>query len=988
MPNITQLASKIEKVKVYAAGATVSRIADLHLENGETPEQIEISGLPLALDDSSVRVQVEGNANPVIPTDIRISLTVPSPPETPNSPAEEQLHQAKAEVRRIQEMIALIDNEISVLKQLHVPNQPEAEPGKAPPPSPLAARLAIANFQDEQIRSRIQERRETQNSLQEAQTHLEELLHKHKLASTAQQVKPHELRKTVIISLSYPAEVTVSQQRLIVEYFVPGARWTPTYLCRLDSTTNTSAIAVRAFLCQRTGEDWSGVRLELSTANPMTWCELPELPSLRLGRTQPVPRKSGWRLPPLGATMLFADYDRQKPQMVTVSEQFQNLESSSINVSSVQKFNLGGKQTVRENLQKNRTSTPRAFTQPASKLNSSFYNRLLQLGYVDERQIEQAQIESRKSGRSIIDVLESITGRQLPPDLIRQYKKQQLFELKTLYGVESLDPELSDISGHQVKELIESLIPIDICSRYRLVPLSKNDGQPPSVLVAMVDPDNLDAQDDLNRILRPQGIGLRRMVITQEDYQHLINQYRDQKLAQEKEQEAAKHTGISKDLENLDTLSDEPEETEYDIPDNWNEGSAGIINFVNRILIKALQEGVSDIHIESHDTFLLVRFRKDGVLRPAFDPLPRKIKNAVANRVKIMANLDINKRLLQSSQFQRRFQARLVNCFVEITPTQYGENIYLRVQDSALGFPTLQGWINNDLLTYNLMRLPGADDPNKRGKLLLQNQQEVYLELFKQQQFLVTFNVLEIVNQAISKSHQCLSTPLPHGGISVREAAGSFDYAYPADGRVDVPSDGLFHSVALTSQSTDVNLRYVVVPREDTNVFRIAQLRNPLDAPLLSGSVDVYIDGEYILSTTLPTIPTQGQIELGLGVEQGIKVARNTTYQKKRSSQLLVAFNELYHHLTIDIANHLANEARIEIRERIPVPQEGEKVDVELGKVSPQWHKYEQEEREKPIQGGYRWRIKVPSQQQAKLSAQYTIKTYADNEVIGGNRRE
>jgi uncharacterized protein (TIGR02231 family) len=286
------------------------------------------------------------------------------------------------------------------------------------------------------------------------------------------------------------------------------------------------------------------------------------------------------------------------------------------------------------------------------------------------------------------------------------------------------------------------------------------------------------------------------------------------------------------------------------------------------------------------------------------------------------------------------------------------------------------------------MRLPGADNPNKRGKLLLQNQQEVYLELFKQQQFVVTFNVLEIVKQAISKSHQCLSTPLPPGGISVRDAAGSFDYAYLADGRVDVPSDGQFHSVALTSQSTEVNLRYVVVPREDTNVFRIAQLRNPLDAPLLSGSADVYVDGEYILSTTLPTVPTQGQIELGLGVEQGIKVARNTTYQEKRSSQLLVAFNELRHHLKIDIANRLANEARIEIRERIPVPQEGEKVDVELGKVSPQWHKYEQEERGQLIQGGYRWRIKIPGQQQAKLSAQYTIKTYADNEVIGGNRRE
>ncbi|MFW5766616.1 MAG: mucoidy inhibitor MuiA family protein, partial [Coleofasciculus sp.] len=553
MPNITQLASKIDKVKVYAAGATVSRIADLHLENGETPEQIEISGLPLALDDSSVRVQVEGNANPVIPTDIRISLAVSSSQEPPNFPAEEQLHQAKAEVRRIQETIALIDNEISVLKQLHVPNQPEAEPGKAPPPSPLAARLAIANFQDEQIRSRIQERREIQNSLKEAKTHLDELLHKQELASTAQQVKPHELRKTVIISLSYPAEVTVSQQRLIVEYFVPGARWTPTYLCRLESSTNTAAIAVRAFLCQRTGEDWSGVRLELSTANPMTWCELPELPSLRLGRTQPVPRKSGWRLPPVGATMLFADYDRQKPQVVTI---------------------------------------PRAFAQPASRVNSSFYNREL--------------------------------------NLINQYQDQKLTQEK---AQDDLDTEL------------ECLL------------------------------------SDPNKAM---------------EFHNLSDESGDRFA----------------DLECL--LSDAPEETECDLGEALNDaGGAPVINLVNRILIKALQEGVSDIHIEPQEEYLRVRFRKDGVLRQAFDPLPRKIKNAVANHVKIMADLDINKRLLQSGKFQRLFQGRMVNLFVEIIPARYGENIYMRVQKSAFGFST--GWINNDLLTYNLMQLPGADDPNKRG---------------------------------------------------------------------------------------------------------------------------------------------------------------------------------------------------------------------------------------------------------------------------------
>jgi len=316
---------------------------------------------------------------------------------------------------------------------------------------------------------------------------------------------------------------------------------------------------------------------------------------------------------------------------------------------------------------------------------SPFGNKLVQSGYVDDSQMRQALAESRKSGRPLTDVVESITGRQLPPDLIRQYKKQQLFELKILYGVESLDPELGDISGHQVKELIESLIPIDICSRYRLVPLSRNDTQPPSVLVAMVDPDNLDAQDDLNRILRPQGIGLRRMVITQEDYQHLINKYRDQKLAQEKEQEAAKQTDISKDLENLDTLSDAPEETEQDIGTALGEASgAPVINLVNRILAKALQEDVSDIHIEPQEEYLRVRFRKDGVLRQAFENLPKKIKDAVAARFKIMSDLDIaERRVPQDGRIRRMFQGRKVDFRVSTLPSRYGEKIVLRILDNS-----------------------------------------------------------------------------------------------------------------------------------------------------------------------------------------------------------------------------------------------------------------------------------------------------------------
>lgn len=318
---------------------------------------------------------------------------------------------------------------------------------------------------------------------------------------------------------------------------------------------------------------------------------------------------------------------------------------------------------------------------------SPFGNKLIQSGYVDHEQMSQALVETRKTGRPLTEILESMTGRQLSPDLLRQYKKQQLFELKVLYGVESLDPEISEINARQVGQLIDSLIPIDICSRYRLLPIAQNETQPPSVLVAMVDPDNLDAQDDLNRILRPQGIALQRMVITLEDYQQLVSRYRDEKLERDKQEEFQKAVDVKQDLENidsLDTISDAGDEVEEVNLQSASE-DAPVINLVNRILAKALQEGASDIHIEPQEEHLRVRFRKDGVLRQAFpEPLPKKITPAVVARFKIMAELDIaERRMPQDGKIRRLFQDRKIDFRVSTLPSRYGEKVVLRILDSS-----------------------------------------------------------------------------------------------------------------------------------------------------------------------------------------------------------------------------------------------------------------------------------------------------------------
>lgn len=330
---------------------------------------------------------------------------------------------------------------------------------------------------------------------------------------------------------------------------------------------------------------------------------------------------------------------------------------------------------------------------------SPFSSKLVQTGFVDGPQMQQALVESRKSGRALTEVLEAIAGQQLSPELLRQYKKQQLFELKILYGVESLDPEVEEISENQVTQLIDSLIPIDICRRHRLVPLSQTEAEgKQSVLIAMVDPENLEAQDDLNRVLRPKGIGLQRMVITIEDYQRLMAKFLDELVAKEKEEklQAAKPkkkiitpAEVSTNLEDLDldadSLEDDIDEGDADLGEALQDaGAAPVIALVNKILVKALQEEVSDIHVEPQEEYLRVRFRKDGVLRQAFPHLPKKIIPAVTARFKIISELDIaERRLPQDGRIRRVFQDRKVDFRVSTLPSRYGEKVVLRILDNS-----------------------------------------------------------------------------------------------------------------------------------------------------------------------------------------------------------------------------------------------------------------------------------------------------------------
>ncbi|MFN7317736.1 MAG: GspE/PulE family protein, partial [Microcystis sp.] len=249
---------------------------------------------------------------------------------------------------------------------------------------------------------------------------------------------------------------------------------------------------------------------------------------------------------------------------------------------------------------------------------------------------------------------------------------------------------LSDVDGLEIARLIDSLIPIDLCRRYRLIPLRRIEGEPASILIAMVDPDNLEATDDINRILRPRELSLQRLVITSEDYERLLEKFHwaqpeleKEKARLEKEKELEKLSDLTDIVASIEVVSGADDE----VADDLGEGDANqapVINLVNKILAKALQEGTSDIHIEPQDEFLKIRFRKDGVLHQAFDPLPKRITPAVTARFKIMADLDIaERRLPQDGKIRRIYQGRKVDFRVNTLPSRYGEKVCLRILDNS-----------------------------------------------------------------------------------------------------------------------------------------------------------------------------------------------------------------------------------------------------------------------------------------------------------------
>lgn len=146
----------------------------------------------------------------------------------------------------------------------------------------------------------------------------------------------------------------------------------------------------------------------------------------------------------------------------------------------------------------------------------------------------------------------------------------------------------------------------------------------------------------------------------------------------------------------LSSLADSVPETE-DLMDQVDD--APIIRLINAILTEAVRENASDIHVETFETRLSIRFRVDGVLREVVQP-KRALASLLVSRIKVMAKLDIaEKRLPQDGRISLRVAGREVDLRVSTIPSSHGERVVLRLLDKQAGRLDLShlGLVDRDL---------------------------------------------------------------------------------------------------------------------------------------------------------------------------------------------------------------------------------------------------------------------------------------------------
>jgi type IV pilus assembly protein PilB len=212
-------------------------------------------------------------------------------------------------------------------------------------------------------------------------------------------------------------------------------------------------------------------------------------------------------------------------------------------------------------------------------------------------------------------------------------------------------------------------VPVDLMFRYNFVPINSQNGH---LDIALADPRNLNLIDELAILLQKK---LHVKVATLSQISDLLKKTEQSQRVLEEVTEGFTLDVMIGEEENQDeTLSIDKLTADSDI--------APVIKLVDTTIFNALERRASDIHIETRDQEVAIKYRIDGVLHYAMPPISKDWHSTIISRIKVMSELDIaERRIPQDGRFRVRYKTRLIDFRVSIMPTIHGEDAVLRVLD-------------------------------------------------------------------------------------------------------------------------------------------------------------------------------------------------------------------------------------------------------------------------------------------------------------------
>ncbi len=228
--------------------------------------------------------------------------------------------------------------------------------------------------------------------------------------------------------------------------------------------------------------------------------------------------------------------------------------------------------------------------------------------------------------------------------------------------------EFVDLKNFKIQHDLFKTVPVDIMFRYNFVPLEQTGNK---LAIAVADPSKLMMLDEISGLL---GTRLVTRVATLSQITDLLKKSEQSQRVLDEATEGLAFDVVAGDENSDENISIEKLTGDDDI--------SPIIRLVDTTVYTALERRASDIHLETYDDSLLVKYRIDGVLQQAMAPIAREHHQTILSRIKVMSELDIaERRVPQDGRFRVRYKGRLIDFRVSIMPTVHGENAVLRVLD-------------------------------------------------------------------------------------------------------------------------------------------------------------------------------------------------------------------------------------------------------------------------------------------------------------------